>query len=298
MANKKPRGLGKGLGALIPDTYAKTLKAEKENQNLPSEAEGYFLVNIEKIIPNPDQPRTEFNEEQLEELADSIKENGVLQPLVVKRKGEEFELICGERRLRASKLLGLDTVPVVVNDVATQDLLEVALIENIQREDLNAFEEARAYLRLVEERGYSQEEIAKRVGKNRTTISNSLRLLRLPNEIRDMVLEEKLTQGHARALLALPTETLQLQLAKRIVEEILSVRQVEEIIQKTPTTKRRAKKLRRLDAQVVDLESKLEQRLGTQVRMFDHKGKGRIEIRYFSLDQLDYVLQVLGVKKD
>lgn len=295
--NKPTRGLGKGLGALIPDTYVSTLQQKKSEAAAPS-ATGMLEVEISQILPNPDQPRSEFNALRIEELANSIREKGILQPLIVKKKGSGYELICGERRLKAAKTLGLAKVPVVVKDIADEALLEVALIENIQREDLNAFEEAKAYLRLVEERGLSQEEIAKRVGKDRSTIANSLRLLRLPDEIRELIISGMITQGHARALLSLPAESFQKSLAKRIAEENLSVRQVEEIVQKTSLGKRRAKRLRRLDNQIIDLESKLEKQLGTQVRIFDHKGKGRIEIRYFSLDQLDHLLNVIGIARD
>lgn len=295
---KQTRGLGRGLSALIPDTYVSAFQAKKPAESAAQTPNGFLEVEISKILPNPDQPRSLFNEFRIEELANSIRENGILEPLIVKRKGELFELICGERRLKAAQMLGLQKVPVVVKDIADESLLELALIENIQREDLNPLEEARAYLRLVEERGHTQEEIAKRVGKDRATIANALRLLRLPDEIRELLLAGMLTQGHARALLALPTESLQKSLAKRIAEENLSVRQVEEIVQKSTGGKRRAKRLRRLDAQILDLESKLEKRLGTQVRIFDHKGKGRIEIRYFSLDQLDHILNVVGVTKD
>ncbi|MBI4398279.1 MAG: ParB/RepB/Spo0J family partition protein [Candidatus Omnitrophica bacterium] len=290
------RGLGKGLGALIPDTYVNTLQQKKEAA--ATSAGGVFEVDIHKILPNPDQPRTEFNDLRIEELANSIRERGIVQPLVVKKKGDQYELICGERRFRAAQRLGLASVPVIVKDIADEALLEVALIENIQREDLNPLEEARAFLRLVEERGMSQEEIAKRVGKDRSTVANALRLLRLPDEIRELVLTGMLSEGHARAILGLPTEALQKSLATRIAQEGLSVRQVEDIVQKNSGGKRRAKKLRRLDGQILDLEGKLEKRLGTQVRIFDHKGKGRLEIRYFSLDQLDLVLNVIGVSKD
>lgn len=291
--NKPTRGLGKGLGALIPDTYVNTLSKKTE-----ASVAGVLEVEIASIIPNPDQPRTEFNPIRIEELANSIREKGILQPLIVKKKGNGYELICGERRLKAAKSLGLARVPVVVKDVADDALLEIALIENIQREDLNALEEAKAYLRLVEERGLAQEEIAKRVGKDRSTVANALRLLRLPDEIRELLLAGMLTQGHARALLALPSESIQKSLARRIAKETLSVRQVEEIVQKTAGGKRRAKRLRRLDGQILDLEGKLEKRLGTQVRIFDHKGKGRLEIRYFSLDQLDHLLDVIGIVRN
>ena len=210
--------LGKGLSSLIPDTYIKSSQAF----NTPSEVgnqEGFQLIPIEQIRVNQDQPRKEFNPEAIEELAASIKEKGILQPVVVSKTDQGFTLICGERRLRAARLVGLPEIPAVIKEVAPEDFLEWALIENIQREDLNAIEEAEAYQRLLEDRKISQEDLALRLGKNRTTITNTIRLLRLPQDLRGYLSSGQLSAGHARALLSLLTPEHQRQLAKRIVEE-------------------------------------------------------------------------------
>jgi ParB family chromosome partitioning protein len=301
--------LGRGLSALIPDSYVAEIKekaasaavpATVPKSEVPAQAESAFrLIPVTQIIPNQDQPRKEFSQEAIQELAASIKEKGILQPVLVKKlKDDQYMLICGERRFRAAKVCGLTEVPVIVKDVASQDLLEWALIENIQRQDLNALEEAEAYMRLAEERMMSQDEIAKRVGKERSTVANCLRLLRLPDEVKLHIIEGRLSAGHARAILGLLTPEHQRQMARRIIEENLSVRQVEAIVNRSNAQKRKAKNARNLKPEIVDLEHKLAQRLGTQVKIFAKKDQkqGRLEIRYFSLDDLDRILQVLGVK--
>lgn len=312
------KALGRGLSALIPDSYIKNKKVDeapiqKHEEPLTEPAQssgveaqapvttdmpqGLMLIPIDQIIPNQDQPRQEFDPEAIEELAASIKEKGILQPVLVKRiEANQYMLICGERRYRASLLCGLTHIPAVVKEIANQDLLEWALIENIQRRDLNALEEAEAYRRLVEERMLSQEEVAKRVGKDRATVANILRLLRLPEEIRRYVFSGQITAGHARALLGMLTPEHQKQMAKRIVEENLSVRQVEAIVNRSNAHKRKAKHARNLMPEIIDLESKLARHLGTQVKVYPKKNKtsGRLEIQYFSLDDLDRILEKLG----
>lgn len=310
------KALGKGLSALIPDTYIKSKPAEqvlvsvatRVSGAVPSAAaqavsaavrgtarDAFRLVPIEKVKPNHDQVRREFNPAAIEDLAASIREKGILQPMVVKETLSGYELICGERRLRAAQLCGLGEVPVVVKDIADKDFLEWALIENIQREDLNPMEEAEAYRRLAEERRLSQDDIAKKVGKNRTTVTNSLRLLQLPIEIRRMIEEGQVTSGHARALLGLISPEHQRQFCKRIIEEGLSVRQVEALVNRSQARKRNARQARHLTPEVVDLENRLAHHLGTQVKLYPRKNKsqGRIEIQYFSLDDLDRVLEAL-----
>ena len=298
--------LGRGLSALTPDSYVAELK-EKEAAALKfgpgiSNAEnqsGFRLIPISQVIPNQDQPRKEFRPEAIEELAASIKEKGILQPVIVKKiDDQKYMLVCGERRFRAASLCGLTEIPAIIKDVASDQLLEWALIENIQRQDLNALEEAEAYARLVEERMISHEEIAKRVGKNRTTIANARRLLRLPDEVKLQVVEGRISAGHARAILGLMTPEHQRQMSRRIIEENLSVRQVEAIVNRSNAQKRKAKSARQLKPEIVDLENKLAQHLGTQVKIFTKKNQkeGRLEIRYFSLDDLDRILQVVGVK--
>jgi ParB family chromosome partitioning protein len=291
------KALGRGLSSLIPDTYVVNAASKAKDGAGKEGVDGFELVPIGQIKPNEDQPREIFSEEALGELAQSIREKGILQPIVVKKKesrpGESaaYELVCGERRLRAAALCGLERVPCVVREVAQSDLLEWALVENIQREDLNPLEEAHAFERLVAERGFSQEEIAKRIGKNRTTVANALRLLRLPAEITGYLKEGRLSAGHARALLGLFTEEQQLQLARRILKENLSVRQVEELVARS-ARKRRARAARRLTPEIADLETRLSRLLGTPVRIFASKNghQGRIVVHYFSLDELDRIL--------
>ncbi len=292
----KKNVLGKGLNALIPESYVNVIN-EKAEDNIKAK-EGIIELRIENIFPNHDQPRHLIKEDSINELAASIKERGIIQPILVKEEQEgKYELICGERRLNAAKKIGLERIPAIVKDIATDELLETALIENIQREDLNPIEEAEAYLKL-QERGLSHSEIAVKVGKNRTTIVNTLRLLNLPRVVLTLVVEKRISKGHARSLLSIPTEEYQIKLAKRIIEEDLSVRQVEDIIKRKGYQRRPAKRLRKIDAQIVDLERKLEDKLGSKVRIFAGKSKGRIEIRYFSLDEMDRILSVLGVKID
>lgn len=285
------QALGKGLSALIPESFATTFPSKREQESSVREVEGFELIPISEIAPNPDQPRENFPPEGIEDLAASIREKGILQPVIVKRKGKGYELICGERRLKAALLSGLEKIPAIVKEVAESDFLEWALVENIQREDLSPLEEARAFERLVVERGLSQEEIAKRVGKNRSTVTNAIRLLRLPPEVIGYLQEGRLSAGHARALLALFTEEQQIQLGRRIVKENLSVRQVEELVARS-ARKRRARAARRLTPEVADLETRLSRLLGVPVRVFASKDgrQGRIVIHYFSLDELDRIL--------
>jgi ParB family chromosome partitioning protein len=312
------KALGKGLSALIPDSYKEHVAAaEKEISAttstlteeplasiqadvLPAKDAAFQLIPVSMIEPNAEQPRKTFHEETTQELADSIREKGILQPVIVKRKKDgAFEIVCGERRFRAAILCGLTEVPAIVKDIADEDLLEWALIENIQREDLNPIEEAEAYQRLVEERMISQEEVAKRVGKNRVTVTNTLRLLRLPQEVKLYLADGRLSAGHARALLGLLSPEHQRQMAKRIVEENLSVRQVEAIVNRSNAHKRKAKTARHLSAEIVDLETRLTHFLGTQAKIYPRKNQkeGRVEIQYFSLDDLDRVLQKIGLPR-
>ena len=294
----KKKALGKGLSALIPDSYINMVEREKEIAKTIQEKTGAAIqeVLITSIRPNREQPRHKFREETIQELADSIREQGILQPIIVKKSGGGFELICGERRLRAAQKCGLDKVPAIVKDVAEDKLLEWALVENIQREDLNAVEEAQAYVRLIENHNLSHDDIAKKVGKDRSTVANTIRLLRLPEEILTGLIEGQLQAGHARALLMLPTAEYQRQLAKRIMEDRLSVRQIEEMVGRISTRKRRAKAARTIDQELIALETKMGRKLGTQVRIFpSRKNRGKIEIRYYSLDDLDRLLNLLGI---
>ncbi|MFC1809324.1 ParB/RepB/Spo0J family partition protein [Candidatus Omnitrophota bacterium] len=287
--------LGKGLSALVPDTYLNTIGEPAIETKVDSHSVTELPLAI--IHPNPSQPRHHFSETALEELAQSIRENGIIQPIIVSKIQEDkYEIVCGERRYRAAQKAGLAKLPAIVKDIVGQNTLEIALIENIQREDLNPIEEAQAYLKLQEQGAYTQEEIAKKVGKDRTTIANALRLLKLPIDILGMVIGKKISEGHARALLAIPGEDLQRNMACRIIADSLSVRQTEQLIQKKAYKKRKAKEARRLDADIINLENVIQQKLGAPVRIFaGKKNSGRLEIKYKSLDELDRILENLGV---
>ena len=296
----KKKVLGKGLSSLIPDTYIKSVEAQREQTKsaITQSESGIQEILISSIKPNRVQPRHHFADDKIDELAASIKEQGILQPIIVKKSGDGYELVCGERRTRAAQKCGLDKIPAIVKDLAEEKLLEWALVENIQREDLNPIEEAQAYIRLLEERGLSQDDLAKKVGKDRSTVANTIRLMRLPQDILDGLIDGRLQAGHARALLALLTPEHQRQLAKRIMEDKLSVRQVEELVGRSITRKRRAKTARLMDQDIIHLETKIERRLGTQARIYSNKkNQGRIEIRFYSLDDLDRLLNIIGIPR-
>jgi len=311
------KALGKGLSALIPDTYVNEKKPEPEAPKAPQSPsapsipsapktsikiqKGFEMIALSKIQANQEQPRKEFAPEKIEELAASIREKGILQPIIVAQTAaNEYSVVCGERRLRAAKLCGLSQVPAVVKELAKEDFLEWALIENIQREDLNPIEEAEAYRKLGEERMCSQEDIAKRVGKDRSTVTNSLRLLRLPPEIQDMLRSGFLTMGHARALLGMMSPEHQRQLAKRIAEENLSVRQVETIVNRSNAHKRKPKQARHLKPEIIDLENRIGRHLGTQVKIYPRKNQqqGRLEVHYYSLDDLERILEQIRLPEE
>jgi ParB family chromosome partitioning protein len=267
--------LGKGLNALIPE-----------------KGEEVLYLDIDRILPGTQQPRKFFNEYSLKELSASIKEKGVLQPVIVSRTGDgTFNLIAGERRWRAAILAGLKKIPALVKNVASKDSLEIALIENIQREDLNPIETAEAFNRLIKDFNLTQEELSDKVGKERATVANYMRLLKLPDEVKNLIYTGSLTMGHARALLSIDGRNNQLQAARKIVKKGLSVREAELL---TRRLSRPEKKKDGRDPQTASLEEKLIKRLGTKVRII-HKGKrgGRIEIDYYSLEELDRLLEIL-----
>ncbi|MBI5492314.1 MAG: ParB/RepB/Spo0J family partition protein [Deltaproteobacteria bacterium] len=279
MLNKK-KVLGRGLGALIGD-------AEKIAER-PKEK--YFLCPVMDVSPNKTQPRKRFDEAALKELSDSIKEKGVIEPLIVRRTSNGLELIAGERRWRASRMAGLTEVPVVITDATDEEALEFAIIENIQREDLNAIEEAEAYKSLMGF-GLSQDEVAKRVGKERATVANYLRLLKLPPEIRDELIKGSITMGHARALLSLDTHGAQNELCRMIVTKGLSVREAEELAGRDPGAEKRKNK--KSASASNPLEAELRDIFGTKISVKDRKGKGRIEISYFSSDERERIVELL-----
>ena len=309
------KALGKGLSALFPNRPITPPIAPATSAPLPQSlpviaatpppapppvpgVDSLLRLEIAKIQPNPINPRSVFQIEKLQELAQSIKANGIIQPLVVRKtEAGDFQLIAGERRWRAAKLAGLETVPVVVQEFAESRLLEVALIENIQREDLNPMEVAAAFERLAHEHGLSHEEIGHRTGKERSTVSNMLRLLRLPHPIQLLVAEQRLSMGHARALLGLPTDELICELGEKAAAQSMSVRQVEQSVQKlsrAPESKPEVEPP--MDPNVKAAIRELENALGTKVRIIEKgSGKGRIEIDYFSQDDLDRIYtQIAG----
>ena len=278
------KALGKGLGALLPDSLPKILPIERETtQDVP----------LDRIVPNRYQPRQTFDADELTQLAESVKRNGVLQPVLVRRKADGyFELIAGERRYRAAKSAGLKSIPVVVRNSSDEQSMELALIENLQREDLNPMEEARAYHRLVTEFGLTQESLAQRFGKDRSSIANSLRLLNLPNEIHRLIESLEISMGHAKVLLGLSRPELQIKLAKRIIDGQLSVRQTERLIASELRAGKTTAAARRLTA-YPDLEEKLRKRLGTKVRISKGRKGGRIEIHYFEPADLDRLTDMI-----
>lgn len=286
--------LGKGLSALLPQRPAQAPAPPapaSTGSPEPKTASGAVLyVPLDQIEPNPLQPRTVFQPDRLMELSQSIAANGIIQPLIVCRKGDRYQLIAGERRWRAARLAALDQVPVVVQDFADERLLEVTLIENIQREDLNPIEIAHAFERLGRELHLSHEQIGLRTGKDRSTVTNMLRLLRLPDAVQLLIAEERLTMGHARAILALPAEELQVALAERAAAEGLSVRQVENLVRKASAPPQPEPEPARVDPNVKAAIEQLERSLGTRVRIVERTPqKGRIEIEYYSQEELDRI---------
>ena len=302
-ADDKPRkALGKGLSALLPGRgQPGPMAAATAPAPTPTAAKPGTLP-LGLIQPNPMQPRTSFNSDGLEELAASIRANGIIQPIIVRRMGESYQIVAGERRWRAARIAELEEVPVVVQDVADRAMLEVALIENIQREDLNPIETAHAFERLGRDLGLSQEEIGRRTGKDRTSIANIVRLLKLPREVQLLVAERRLSMGHARAILGLPTSDEQIQLAEKTVALGLSVRQVETQVQEMTADRGKPASGSRKDAaqdpNVRAAAEELERALGTRVRIVElSEQRGRIEIEYYSQADLDRLYQqIVGGK--
>lgn len=286
------KGLGKGLDSLIPDKVGNVETDEEDKKN-------EFMVNINKVEPNKQQPRKNFDEDALLELSESIKQFGVLQPLIVQDKHTYYEIIAGERRWRAAKLAGIKEIPIIVKSLTPQEMVEISLIENIQREDLNPIEEAIAYKRLLTEFNLKQDEVAERVSKSRTTVTNSMRLLKLNEKVQQMVIDEMLTTGHARALLAIEDQEMQFTAAQKIFDEKLSVRETEKLIKKilkgdvlnNEKSKEIDEEQKRLKAIYHDLEEKMKQALGTKVIInYKDKNKGKIEIEYYDSDQFEHLL--------
>ena len=285
------RGLGKGLDAMIP----KTIPAIQEDKIVQQEIEKSngkateTIVKITQIEPNRDQPRKEFEKEALEELSDSIKQHGLIQPILVQDRKDHYEIIAGERRWRAARLAGLKEVPVIIRNYSEQEIVEISLIENLQRKDLNPIEEAMAYKKLMTDFDLKQEEVAVKVSKSRSTITNSMRLLKLSNKVQELVIKGKLSEGHARTLLSLEDSAVQDELADKIIAENLSVRDVEKLV-KNYGKPEKAKPVinKELDIFYQDIAEKLKQNLGTKVQISGKgDGSGKIEIDFYSNEELD-----------
>lgn len=298
------KGLGKGLGAIFGEDVIKESQEESIKGKTAEKTEENgreLMVKLALIEPNREQPRKDFNEEQLGELAESIKRYGILQPLLVQKKGGFYELIAGERRWRAAKIAGLKEVPVVLREYSRQETMEIALIENVQREDLNPIEEALAYQQLVKEFNLTQEEIAVKVAKNRATITNSMRLLKLDEQIQEMLIQNLITSGHARALLSLEDKKLQLKAAKLILDGRLSVRETEKLVKrlaKEASSEKDEKKEKIRDEEMMIIYQNLEERMksimGTKVSIHNKdKNKGRIEIEYYSKAELERLVEMI-----
>ncbi len=290
------RGLGKGVDSLIPQSKLNQINTKDDNET--SALNGVTVLKITQVEPNRGQPRKVFNEDKLHELSDSIKQYGIVEPLIVVKKSDYYEIVAGERRWRAAKIAGLTEVPVVIKDYTKQQIIEIALIENIQREDLNPIEEAKAYQQLIEEYNLKQDEVAERVSKSRTTITNSIRLLKLNEMVQDMLIEECISSGHARALLGLNDTSMQYELATRIFDEKLSVRETEKLIkQMNNNNLDKAKKIKKPLENIEiyqSLEEKLKQSIGSKV-MINRKDntKGKIEIEYYSDDELERIIGII-----
>lgn len=294
------KGLGKGLDALIPPSPV-VEKAEKGEQKKNDLQQGpVTFVKITKIEPNREQPRKNFDEDALLELADSIKQYGVIQPIVVQDRKDHYEIIAGERRWRAAKLAELKEVPVIIKNYTEQEIVEISLIENIQREDLNPIEEAQAYKRLLTEFNLKQDEVAERVSKSRTAVTNSMRLLKLCDEVQQMVINDMLSTGHARALLAIENPEEQYTIAQQVFDEKLSVRDVEKLVKNLHKPSKTKKKLddKALEIIYKDIEDKLQQALSTKVSVTSKgDGAGKLEIEFFSHDDLDRLMDLLLTEK-
>ncbi len=301
------RGLGKGLDSIIPastkveksKTAAKTAKSVKEEVALE---EGQVVkINITKIEPNREQPRKNFDEDAILELSDSIKQYGILSPLVVQDRKDHYEIIAGERRWRAAKKAGLKEVPAIIKNYTEQEIVEISLIENIQREDLNPIEEAQAYKRLLTEFNLKQDEVAARVSKSRVAVTNSMRLLKLCDEVQQMVIEGKISTGHARALISIENPEKQYEIAQKIFDEKLSVRETEKLVKnldKIPKTPKLVAKNESLETAYRQLEEKLKSKIGTKVQISSSAkgdGSGKIEIEFYNTDDLEKIADKLSV---
>lgn len=293
----KKFGLGKGLNALIPeDTILSTLDTKLEKTD-DDRDKGSISIDINLIKSNEEQPRRSFDDEKILELAESIKSNGIIQPLVLKKVNNEYIIVAGERRWRAAKLIGLKEVPAIIMNLTEKQILEISLIENIQREDLNSIEEALAYKRLINDFNLTQEELSKRIGKSRVTITNTLRLLNLSEDVQQYIIEGVISEGHGRALLGITDSKVQCELAQSVIDDKLSVRELEVLIRKLKTspTRSKSKSSNEINPYYKDVTYKLENYFGTKVNITNKNNKGKIEIEYYSEEDLQRILEIINL---
>lgn len=283
----KKFGLGKGLGALI-----------SENEESTNESGNKLLIPLNKIKNNAEQPRKSFDNEKIAELAESIKHHGIIQPLILMKKNDDYVIIAGERRWRAAKMVGLKEVPAIIMDLTDKEVLEISLIENIQRQDLNPIEEALAYKKLIDNFKFTQEELSKRIGKSRTAITNCMRLLNLDDRVKEYIIQGVLSEGHGRALLAINDGDLQYTIAQKVIDESLSVRELERLIKKAYTTEKKKKNDEKVDDNNIyykNIEEKLQSYFGTKINLTYKKDKGKIEIEYYSEEDLQRILDMMNI---
>lgn len=279
----KKSALGKGLGALIPESPEERKFEDKNKVN---------EVDINKVSPNKNQPRKNFDDEKLNELAVSIKENGIIQPIIVKKSGDYYQIIAGERRWRAARIAGLKKVPIIEKELTEREVMEISLIENLQREDLNPIEEAIAYKKLIDEFSLTQEEIAKKLGKSRPVIANSMRLLNLDSRVIQYIIEGIISEGHGRVIVGINNCDIQYEVAKKVIDEGLNVRQTERLV-KSIETKKNIKEKEKKDIFIKEIENRLKLVLGTKVVISKGRKKSKIEIEYYSKDDLERILDIL-----
>ena len=290
----KKFGLGKGLNALIPED---TVILEPKKGKDKNDDNGYSLIDINLIKSNESQPRKSFDDEKIMELADSIKSNGIIQPLILRKDKDEYIIVAGERRWRAAKYIGIKEIPAVIMDLTEKQILEISLIENIQREDLNSIEEAIAYKKLITDFDLTQEQLSKRIGKSRVAITNTMRLLNLSEDVQQYIIEGVISEGHGRALLAITDSKLQCELAQNVIDDKLSVRELEFLIRKLKTksepSKSKAKK--ETNPYYKEVIEKLENYFGTKVNVTNKNNKGKIEIEYYSEEDLQRILEIINL---
>ncbi len=283
------RGLGKGIGALFPTETLENLHTEDTIEK----------IDLQKLVVNPFQPRKTFDDETIEELAQSIVEHGIIQPIVVRKKGKKYEIVVGERRYRAAKLANLLEIPAIVREMTEEQMMEVAILENLQREDLTPIEEAEAYQSLIEKLNFTQEELAKRLGKSRPHITNHMRLLQLPEDVRNMVNDGTLSMGHGRTLLGLKNKRRISEVAQKVIKLSLNVRQLEALIkQYNEEVSRETEKPVKKDVFVQATETQLREYFGTNVQIKKSKNKGKIEIEFYSEDDLERILEILQLEQE